>query len=372
MGPFDGLVAQVASRFHLGDRAGPLVTALLGLVTDSGQGGLAGFLDRLRRGGLGEQVNSWVGTGPNAPVSTEQMELALGTDALDRVSATAGVAPGPGRAALAYLIPKLVDLLTPGGTVPAGVPDGIESYLSGVTAAGGAAMAGAREAVRGAGAGIGSAAATGSGGLRKLVPVLLVLLLAFLGYRWLGHREARGGEPLGTDTTAMARVEPSAGTGADSTAEPGDDAAAPAADPAAAVEGAIKRTSAALAGLPPGYSADQLVEALNLNIINFASGKADIPAQSRVILDQSAKAIAGAPAGTVLEIGGHTDNSGRPQANEALSARRAAAVRDYLIRQGVKPTTLVAKGYGAGKPVADNGTADGRFRNRRIEFTVTK
>jgi outer membrane protein OmpA-like peptidoglycan-associated protein/uncharacterized protein YidB (DUF937 family) len=371
MGLFDGLVTQVASRFNLGDRAGPLLTALLGLVTDSGGGGLTGFLERLRRGGLGEQVNSWVGTGPNAPVSTELMHLALGNDSLDRVSASAGVAPGPGRAAMAYLIPKVIDLLTPGGTVPAGLPAGVGDYLSGASAAGGAAMAGARDAMRSAGSGIGSVAAGGSSGLRKLVPVLLVLLLVFLGYRMLGRR-APATVPLGTDTTAMARMEPATGAGADSAAEPTTTGMSPSAEPAAAVEGAMKKASAALAALPAGYSASQLVEALNLNIINFAPGKAEIPPQSSDILDQSGKAIAGAPAGTVLEIGGHTDNTGRPEANDALSARRAAAVREYLVRQGVKPATLVAKGYGASKPVSDNSTADGWFQNRRFEFTVVK
>ncbi len=97
-----------------------------------------------------------------------------------------------------------------------------------------------------------------------------------------------------------------------------------------------------------------------------------MPAESREILDQSAKAIAGAPAGTVLEVGGHTDNTGQPAANEALSARRAAAVREYLIRQGVSPGRLRAKGHGAEQPVADNATEAGRFHNRRIEFTAVK
>ena len=203
-----------------------------------------------------------------------------------------------------------------------------------------------------------------------MLPALLVLLLVFFGYRMLGRRTPVV-EPGGTDTTAMAPAPSASAAIEDTTPEPTTPVSTPASK-TAAVEGAMKKTLAALAGLPPGYSAAQLVEALNLNIINFASGKADIPAESREILDQSAKAIAGAPAGTILEIGGHTDNSGSAAANEALSARRAAAVRDYLLRQGVAPGTLTAKGYGAGKAVADNATEDGRFQNRRIEFSVVK
>ncbi|MEP6687939.1 MAG: YidB family protein [Gemmatimonadales bacterium] len=71
MGLFDGLGTELSSRFGLGDKAGPLLSALLSLITDSDKGGLAGFLDRLRRGGLGDQVASWVGTGTNATVAPE-------------------------------------------------------------------------------------------------------------------------------------------------------------------------------------------------------------------------------------------------------------------------------------------------------------
>ena len=368
MGAFDGLIAELAGKFNLEDRAAPLCSGLLGVMTDSSSGGLTGFVDRMRRGGLGQQVNSWIGTGPNESVAPEQIEQALGRDTVERIASTAGVSPGTGRSALAFLIPKAVDILTPGGTIPAGMPAGIGSYLAGAAGLAGGAGVGAREAVRGAGAGIGAAAASGSSGLRKLVPVMLVLLFAFLGYRMLGKRTP-GSAGIRSEPTAMAPAEP-AGGAYDSTAEPTTPPAAPSA--AAAVEGATKKASSALSGLRPGYTGGQLVEALNLSIINFAPGKADLPAESRDILDQSAKAIKGAPAGTVLEVGGHADNTGDATANQALSARRAEAVRDYLVRQGVEPGSLTAKGYGSSKPVADNSTEDGRFKNRRIEFTVAK
>jgi outer membrane protein OmpA-like peptidoglycan-associated protein/uncharacterized protein YidB (DUF937 family) len=366
---FDELVADLANRFNLGDRAGPLLAATLGLLTDSRTGGLAGFIQRLRRGGLGQQVSSWVGTGPNEPVTPEQIDQSLGADTVDRVASLAGVPPGTSRTALAFLVPKVIDLLTPEGTVPVGVPPALAAYLGGTAGAGSAAVAGARDAVRSAG--VSAAAATGSSGLRKLVPAVLVLLLVFFGYRMLGRRTVAI-EPGTTDTTAMAPAEPAGGAINDSTAEPTNEAVEHVTDTKAAVVGAMKKASAALAELPAGYSAAQLVEALNLNIINFASGASDVPAESRGILDQSAKAIAGAPAGTVLEIGGHTDNTGRPAANEALSARRAVAVRAYLLRQGVSADRLRAKGHGANQPIADNATDAGRFHNRRIEFTVVK
>ncbi len=81
-------------------------------------------------------------------------------------------------------------------------------------------------------------------------------------------------------------------------------------------------------------------------------------------------AIKAAPPNTVLEVGGYTDNTGDAGANLALSQQRAEAVRDYLVQQGVGPNALIAKGYGETKPVATNDTEEGKFRNRRIEFTV--
>ena len=116
----------------------------------------------------------------------------------------------------------------------------------------------------------------------------------------------------------------------------------------------------------------RLVEALNLNIIDFASGTADVPAESHDFLDQSAKAIVGAPAGTVLEVGGHADSTGSAAADQALSEQRASAVRDYLVRQGVNPASLTATGYGAVKPVPDTATDEGRFSHpaHRVSASV--
>ena len=398
MSMFDDLLAELNTRFSLGDKAGPLLTSLLSLMTGNGQGGIGGFIDRLRQGGLSQQVASWIGTGPNAAVAPDQLAQAMGPDTVDRIASSAGVPPATGRSVLAFLVPKVVDLLTPGGNVPAGLPAGLGGLLSGAAgmmgaagAAGAAGLVGARDAALGAGRDVGGAvagardaalgagrdvggavagaAASGSSMVRKLVPVLVVLLLGFLAWRFLGRRGEHPESAMGraADTAAMAPAPAAADTAAAAVPAPADTALS---GGATDVAGAMKRASTALAGLQPGYDGKALTEALNLNVINFASGSAAIPSESHAILDQSAKAIEGAPAGTVLEVGGHTDNTGAPAANEALSARRAAAVRDYLVKQGVKPAMLNAKGYGASKPVADNTTADGRFKNRRIEFTA--
>ncbi len=225
MGIFDGLVTELSTRFGLGDKAGPLLSGLLALITDSDKGGLTGFLDRLRRGGLGDQVASWVGTGTNATVAPAQLEQALGRDAVERVSASAGVPASTGSSALAFLIPKVVDLLTPGGSVPAGLPAGIGGYLAGAAGMAGAAAGGVRQAGRDVGSaasGFGTAATTGAGAaavaggsaLRKVVPLLLVLLLGFLGYRFMANRGVtEAPSSTRTDTTAMVPAEPAAGAG---------------------------------------------------------------------------------------------------------------------------------------------------------------
>lgn len=140
----------------------------------------------------------------------------------------------------------------------------------------------------------------------------------------------------------------------------------------AAVAEATQKASDALAGLQPGFTAEELINALNLQIINFASGSAEIPKESMKLLKESAEAIKAAPQGTVIEIDGHTDSRGNAASNEKLSRQRAEAVRAFLIEQGVNSESLTAKGYGAGKPIAGNDTAEGRFKNRRIEYAVVK
>jgi outer membrane protein OmpA-like peptidoglycan-associated protein len=124
--------------------------------------------------------------------------------------------------------------------------------------------------------------------------------------------------------------------------------------------------------LRPGFTAADLTNALNTNVINFPSGSAQIPRESMSMLEQAASAIKSAPAGTVLEIGGYTDNRGNSAANQRLSQQRAEAVRRFLTSKGVNSDAVVAKGYGDSNPIASNDTEEGRIKNRRIEFKGLK
>ena len=69
-----------------------------------------------------------------------------------------------------------------------------------------------------------------------------------------------------------------------------------------------------------------------------------------------------------LEIDGHTDSDGDAAKNLALSSARAAAVRKVLVDQGIDGSRLIAKGFGAGKPIDSNSTAEGKANNRRVEL----
>jgi OOP family OmpA-OmpF porin len=103
--------------------------------------------------------------------------------------------------------------------------------------------------------------------------------------------------------------------------------------------------------------------------INFARAKADLTSDSTDTLRDLAQ-IANACPTFKIQIEGHTDSEGTDERNQRLSDRRARAVADFLAQNGVDPRRLMAIGYGATRPIADNSTNEGRAKNRRIEFTV--
>lgn len=104
--------------------------------------------------------------------------------------------------------------------------------------------------------------------------------------------------------------------------------------------------------------------------IQFENGKSTIKTSSHKILNDIAKVFIENPT-YMIEIQGHTDNVGKYTSNVTLSERRANAVRAYLVKQGVPASRLTAHGYGPDLPIADNKTAEGRAKNRRVEFNIT-
>lgn len=327
MGAIDMVMNEVQSRYGLSDtKASSLLSGLLSLITQQ-SGGISGFIDRFRNAGLGDVVSSWF-SGTTRNLTNDQVESVLGSGALNHLASKAGISTATAASAVALMLPRIMQSIAPSGVVPTRLPAELMSYISGPTAA---VAAGTRQAMYAA-----ERVAETTGIRRYLWPLLALLALIIIGL-WLWGR--------GATRQAAFSVEDQ-------------------------VRLATQKATAALAALRPGFTAQDLVQALNFDVINFASGSAAIPPESTDFLNKAAAAIRSAPAGTVIEVAGHTDNSGDPSANLQLSQQRAAAVRDYLISQGVAPTSLVAKGYGDTRPVGSNDTDEGKFHNRRIEFTI--
>lgn len=101
--------------------------------------------------------------------------------------------------------------------------------------------------------------------------------------------------------------------------------------------------------------------------IHFDTGKATIQPDSESTLNQIVKLLQD-NASLKLRVEGHTDSQGNAVANQTLSDKRAQAVVAWLTGKGIPGSQLAAKGFGATKPVADNGTDDGRAKNRRVEL----
>jgi outer membrane protein OmpA-like peptidoglycan-associated protein len=101
----------------------------------------------------------------------------------------------------------------------------------------------------------------------------------------------------------------------------------------------------------------------------FATGKYVLLAKSFPALNVVANVLNGDKS-LNADIAGYTDNTGTADKNQVLSEQRANAVRDYLVKKGVDPNRLTAKGYGIENPVADNKTEAGRAKNRRVEISL--
>jgi outer membrane protein OmpA-like peptidoglycan-associated protein/uncharacterized protein YidB (DUF937 family) len=586
MATFDTLIDDLASRFGLGVNARTLVKEVLTMISTS-SGGLGGFLDKLKSGGLTSEVASWLGHPDAEPIAAGQVERALGASALSGIAGRLGLGQSVVSTALGYALPKIVGLLTPRSVVPAGVPAEVEGFLSQPRAAAAAEQIAPKRIDV-----LPPIAESQSSVGRWAWPALAALVaIGLLSYFWstlnrmpsapppvakapestapapaavaqapapapaqtasaptpapqpvtaatpqpapapgpskdaqatappaspppTPATEAKAtvspapapAPPSDTQATAQqappqpAAPAPAAATPQATTeqasappapavvakAEPGapppaatqtrfalsndngvvrasgvvrdqdaktsivdalnavfgadkvksdisidpsavaaswlgklraaleaikganvdaifkgdqinvggasmDDAArskiiaaltsavgtgvtvgALSDKTAAAVAIANDRATSELASLQSGFGVKDLLFALNDSKVNFASDSAEVPESMEPFLKTAAADLKQLKAGHVLEIAGYTDNTGDAALNLALSQKRAEAVREAFIKYGANPDMLVAKGYGEADPIASNDTAEGRLKNRRIEYHVVK
>jgi outer membrane protein OmpA-like peptidoglycan-associated protein len=159
--------------------------------------------------------------------------------------------------------------------------------------------------------------------------------------------------------TEPATTEPEPGVAASVAA---DDLAAPETEPEPAP-------------LPPAepaedYCHDAMVAALGNARIEFLSASAEIIPASRNVVSVLAALAHTCPGRIVID--GHSDNLGPERINEQISLDRAQAVVDAFAEFGIEPRRLQARGFGSSRPIADNTTAAGRARNRRIEMSLVE
>lgn len=102
----------------------------------------------------------------------------------------------------------------------------------------------------------------------------------------------------------------------------------------------------------------------------FETDKDQIGAEQQATLKAIAETLKSHPQLESVEIQGHADSSGSEKHNKSLSQRRAEAVEKFLLDLGIGPERLEAVGYGEGKPAVSNTSAEGRAKNRRVEFKV--
>ena len=109
---------------------------------------------------------------------------------------------------------------------------------------------------------------------------------------------------------------------------------------------------------------------VNMSDVLFDTAKSSLRPMAREKLAKVAGIVSGHP-GLRLDVEGHTDSVGGDDYNQRLSEQRGAAVRDYLMQQGMPVSSVTAKGFGKTQPVASNDTAPGRQQNRRVEIVIS-
>lgn len=328
---FDDVITTLEQRFGLGTHARSFVQMLLAKISDPKHGGLAGFIQRLRDGGLGSTVDAW-STSPDAvaPVSAPELERAVGdTNLVSDMATRFGIDRTKVSAALGYAVPAIVSRVDRGGVMPATLPAEAESFIGNRGAWAAAAPAAPMAA---------SQAGAVQAPAKNWLPWAAVALIALLTLGYCSTQKRS--EPV--DTTAPAVVAPPAAT-----------PEAPALVPDVVVaepEGAAV-IAAAADGMP-------------VLKVYFDTAKAEV---SDEFQDKSAAIIEymNANPDKKAVIAGFNDPTGDVAANAKLAKSRAEAVQQKLVAAGIaKERTLLEK------PAETTGTAPTNAASRRVDVMM--
>lgn len=148
MGLLDSVIGALGqSRPGSSGGQANLISAIIGMLGQGGGqggglGGLGGLIARMQQSGLGDVAASWVGTGQNQPIGTDQLGQVLGGDMIEGLTRQLGMNQGDLLGQLSQLLPQVVDTLTPEGRVPPGDIGGLLGSLMGGAQGGGGAQAG--------------------------------------------------------------------------------------------------------------------------------------------------------------------------------------------------------------------------------------
>lgn len=349
----DTLTNEVGEKYALGSKANSLVSGLLSLITNEQTGGVAGFVDKFKRVGLGDLVSSWISRGTNNSLAPSQLENALGESTVSRLASSVGISSSTASSALAFLVPKVIDMLTPDGVVPTSLPAWAGSPFGGAEAAVSSAPS--------------MATAPGRPWWRTLLPLAALALLAFLGFRYCNQAPEQSTNVVVTPTATVTAPSPVA------------------AAYAGLGEFIEKRLpNGFILKIPSNGVENKLLAFIedasrqvdkdtwfSFDRLEFETGSAALRPASFEQLRNIAEILKAYPQ-VHLKLGGYTDNVGNDVSNRKLSQARANSTMQEIAKLGTDPARLKAEGYGSQHPVADNATEEGRQRNRRIDIRVTK